>query len=49
MNDTRALGWLPDLPDFRDYSDETKNVHGLLKAVGIANPMKLTLATSADL
>lgn len=43
------LGWLPDLPDFRDYSDDTKVVHTLLKSVGVANPAKLTLAPSVDL
>lgn len=49
MNENHAFGWLPDLPDFRDYSDETKTVHSLLKSVGVANPAKLSLPTSADL
>lgn len=49
MDETFALGWLPDLPDFRDYSDETKSVHSLLKAAGVANPAKLTLPPSVDL
>ena len=49
MNEIHALGWLPDLPDFRDYSDETKTVHSLLKSVGVANPAKLSLPPSADL
>lgn len=35
MDENLALGWLPDLPDFRDYSDETKTVHCLFKSVGI--------------
>lgn len=49
MNETCSLGWLPDLPDFRDYSDETKAVHALLKSVGVANPGRLSLPASADL
>jgi C1A family cysteine protease len=49
MNETPTLGWLPDLPDFRDYSDETKAIHGLLQSVGVANSAKLTLPPSADL
>ncbi|MFO0871661.1 MAG: C1 family peptidase [Pirellulales bacterium] len=49
MDENLALGWLPDLPDFRDYSDETKTVHCLLKSVGVANPARLTLSSTADL
>lgn len=49
MNDSFALGWLPDLPDFRDYSDETKAVQSLLKAAGVANPAKISLPASVDL
>jgi C1A family cysteine protease len=49
MNETFALGWLPDLPDFRDYSDATKAVRTLLKSVGVAHPGKLALPSSADL
>ncbi len=49
MDENLGLGWLPDLPDFRDYSDETKTVHGLLKSVGVANPARLTLSSTADL
>jgi C1A family cysteine protease len=49
MNETPTLGWLPDLPDFRDYSDETKAIHVLLQSVGVANSAKLTLPPSADL
>jgi C1A family cysteine protease len=33
-----GLGWVPDLPDFRDYTQETPAVHPLLEATGSTTP-----------
>ena len=27
---TRGMGWIPDLPDFRDYTEETGDVQAIL-------------------
>ena len=45
----RDFGWLPDVPDFRDYSSATKSIKKLLKSIGIANPVKASLPESVDL
>ena len=29
-----GLGWIPDLPDFRDYTQESPEIHALLEATG---------------
>jgi len=31
----RGLGWIPDYPDFRDYTQDTGEVHELLQATGL--------------
>ncbi len=31
----RGLGWIPDFPDFRDYTGETKNVRDILAPTGL--------------
>lgn len=49
MSITYSMGWLPDLPDFRDYSAETKTVRALLKSAGVADAQKLTVSTPIDL
>ncbi|HOW86770.1 MAG TPA: C1 family peptidase [Candidatus Aminicenantes bacterium] len=33
---TRGLGWIPDLPDIRDFTEETPGVCGLLGPSGLA-------------
>lgn len=43
------LGWLPDVPDVRDYQPETKNIRKMLKTVGVSDPSKLTLPPAVDL
>ena len=37
MNGTkpRGLGWMPDLPDVRDYTEETPDVRTLLAPTGV--------------
>ncbi len=40
MNETptRGFGWIPDLPDIRDYTSETQDVREVLAATGLAFP-----------
>lgn len=50
----RGLGWIPDLPDFRDYTDETAGVREILAPTGIVPTQgrsrgRSRLAASADL
>ncbi len=52
MSDTLAklgLGWLPDYPDFRDYTVEKDSVKDMLKKVGASSPIKTKLPASVDL
>ncbi len=35
---TRGLGWIPDLPDFRDYTGETAGVREILGPAGRVTP-----------
>lgn len=44
-----AMGWLPDWPDHRDYSEDTKEIKSLLKSIGVLDPAKLSLPPSVDL
>ena len=37
---TMAMGWIPDLPDFRDYTVEQDEVKSTLKKAGVAKPLK---------
>jgi len=45
---TMAMGWLPDFPDFRDYTVQNEDVRGALKKAGVAKPLKAP-PPSADL
>jgi C1A family cysteine protease len=45
---TMAMGWIPDFPDFRDYTVEQDEVKSALKKVGVAKPLK-TPPPSVDL
>lgn len=44
----KGMGWLPDRPDFRDYTSDHPEIAPLLHKVGVAQPMKLSLS-SVDL
>jgi len=44
-----GMGWLPDYPDFRDYTVEHDAVNGMLAKVGAEKPLKAGLAATADL
>jgi len=40
MNVTPAMGWLPDYPDFRDYTTQKKDIPSRLKNLGQKDSMK---------
>src|SRR4030042_544639 len=44
---TRAMGWIPDYPDFRDYTEKTEEVRLTLGSAGVST--KKSLAASVDL
>jgi C1A family cysteine protease len=44
-----GMGWLPDYPDFRDYTEEEKSVKTMLKKVGVEKAAKVALPATADL
>ena len=39
-NHTMAMGWLPDFPDFRDYTVEQEEVKEPLKKAGVTKPLR---------
>ncbi|MBP6368029.1 MAG: hypothetical protein KBA82_02195 [Nitrosomonas sp.] len=46
----RGIGWLRDLPDFRDYTPEHEKIESLLAKINIAKPVAAkSLPDSADL
>jgi C1A family cysteine protease len=49
MNGKVGMGWLPDYPDFRDYTAEKDSVLTMLRTVGVATPLKAGLPASVDL
>ena len=61
MNETTGLGWLPDYPDFRDYTTEKETVNqrlqslgqkpikSMLNTVGVATPASATIPEKYDL
>jgi len=48
-NEKLAMGWLPDFPDFRDYTEEEETVKSMLTQVGVAETAKLSIPDSVDL
>lgn len=44
-----GMGWLPDYPDFRDYTVEQDSVKAMLTKAGVAKPVKVSLPASVDL
>ena len=44
-----SMGWLPDYPDFRDYTTEHATISPLLKKIGLTGNRKKSLPESADL
>jgi C1A family cysteine protease len=49
MNGKVGMGWLPDYPDFRDYTAEKDSVLTMLRTVGVSTPLKAGLPASVDL
>ena len=47
--EAHGLGWLPDYPDFRDYTAEHKTVQPLLKQIKVGKAVKASLPASVDL
>jgi len=47
MKGTRATGWIPDYPDFRDYTEKTEEVRLALGSAGVSKGK--SLAASVDL
>lgn len=48
VNLEKGMGWLPDLPDFRDFTVENENIKPMLKNIGILDTSK-DLKGSVDL
>jgi C1A family cysteine protease len=44
-----GMGWLRDLPDFRDYTEENKAIASQLKKIGVAEPKAVSLPAKIDL
>ncbi len=44
-----GMGWLPDYPDFRDYTEEQKSVKTMLTKAGVTKAEKAALPASVDL
>ena len=44
-----GMGWLPDYPDFRDYTVEQDSMKAMLTKAGVAVTLKVSLPASADL
>jgi C1A family cysteine protease len=48
-NNIMGLGWIPDLPDYRDYSIDHEEIKPLLTEMLLNEPEKVNLPTSHDL
>jgi len=44
-----GLGWLPDYPDFRDYTSGEGHIKAMLATVGVEKPLKVGFPVSVDL
>jgi C1A family cysteine protease len=44
-----GMGWMPDIPDFRDYTPEHKSLKPHLKKLGLGEPAKVAVRPDADL
>jgi C1A family cysteine protease len=44
-----GMGWLRDLPDFRDYTETNDTIAPQLEAIGIADPKAVSLPAAVDL
>jgi C1A family cysteine protease len=44
-----GMGWLPDYPDYRDYTIDHKDIKPMVKGVGVTNASKASIPESEDL
>ncbi len=44
-----SMGWLPDYPDFRDYTPEHANIYPMLEKMGLMKKRKKTIPAQVDL
>ena len=49
LSERFSMGWLPDYPDFRDYTGEHEEIKPMVKTLKITEPLKVSLPTSKDL
>jgi len=49
VSEKLGMGWLPDYPDFRDYTVEQESIAGMLTKVGVSKVEKVTLPAAVDL
>jgi C1A family cysteine protease len=49
MIEKLGMGWLPDYPDFRDYTLEHKNIKPMAKKIGLGKPLKTGIPKAVDL
>ena len=49
MNEKLGMGWIPDLPDYRDYTLEHKEIKPMLEKMRVGEPEKLSAPASVDL
>jgi C1A family cysteine protease len=47
--ETVGMGWVPDLPDYRDYTPEHKEIKPMIKKMGIDKTSGLALPSNTDL
>lgn len=44
VNEQIGMGWLPDLPDYRDYTPEHKEIKPMLEEMKVSEPEKVSFA-----
>lgn len=49
MNQELAMGWIPDLPDYRDYTLGHEKIKPMLEEMRVGEPEKVSLPSSTDL
>jgi C1A family cysteine protease len=49
MNEKLGMGWIPDLPDYRDYTLEHEEIKPMLQEMRVGEPEKVSLPSSVDL
>jgi C1A family cysteine protease len=47
--ETIGMGWVPDLPDYRDYSPDHKQIKPMIKTLGLEKTNGISLPAAVDL